>query len=189
MLQSSDILIGKSNYQLIKSISISGPESSGKTWLTKKLAEYFNEPYSLEFARKYLESKNGFYEEKDLIEIAKGQIKRNKETTNAARQIAFNDTSYLDIFVWSTIKYGHISDALSKLKSTEEKTYYLLCAPNIEYESDELRESPNLEKRNLIYNTFYKNLKGSSNLLGVIDSKKDLRLKSAIEIIESKFNF
>ncbi len=44
------------NSDIIK-VVINGPESTGKTTLTKQLAEYFNTEYVPEFARNYLQEK------------------------------------------------------------------------------------------------------------------------------------
>ena len=38
-------------------VVINGPESTGKSTLTKELAEYFNTEYVSEFARDYLQEK------------------------------------------------------------------------------------------------------------------------------------
>ena len=58
----------------LKKIVIIGPESTGKSTLSKQLAEHYNTLWCPEFAREYL-LKNGMnYTYDDLLHIAKGQM-------------------------------------------------------------------------------------------------------------------
>ena len=50
-------------------IAVTGPESSGKTTLSRSLSEHFKTPYITEFSRTYLEKKNGSYNQADLDKI------------------------------------------------------------------------------------------------------------------------
>jgi nicotinamide riboside kinase len=54
-------------------ITVIGPESSGKTTLASKLAEYFGCSWVPEYARGYLEKLGRDYDESDLEKIAAGQ--------------------------------------------------------------------------------------------------------------------
>ena len=60
-----------------------GPESSGKTTLSRELANYYNTYWVEEFAREYLQNKwnkeKKNCELKDIIPIAAGQIKLENE--------------------------------------------------------------------------------------------------------------
>ena len=66
------------NESLIKRVVICGPESTGKSPLTLKLASYFKTNYVNEYARDYLQSK--WDDKKELsykdhkIKIARGQV-------------------------------------------------------------------------------------------------------------------
>ena len=119
-------------------IIITGPESSGKTTLCKALSKHFNLPSQKEYARKYLDELERDYKKNDLMEIAKGQLKSEQNTQ-------LLDTDLITIKIWSNYKYGScdkwILDQLEKQKS--ENRYYLLCKPDIPWESDQQRENPN----------------------------------------------
>lgn len=174
---------------MIKTIVISGPESSGKTWLSGKLASHFKEPLVLEFSREFLDRSDGMYEQSDLIKIAKGQFTRELEAIHKAKNIIIEDTGIIDIRVWSLIKYGDCNPALLNYNNRLESTFYILCAPNIAYEEDPYRESPKAEKREAIFKTFLSILNDQDNFLGIIDDSKENRLKKAIEMISSKIKF
>ena len=57
----------------IKKIIFTGPESTGKSTLAKKLSQLYNTVWVPEFARTYLEGMNRLYREEDLLKIAQGQ--------------------------------------------------------------------------------------------------------------------
>ena len=62
---------------IVKRIVICGPESTGKSTLTKNLANYFNTSFAKEYARDFLQDKwdrlNMVCTKEDLISIVKGQ--------------------------------------------------------------------------------------------------------------------
>ncbi|RLD81558.1 MAG: ATPase, partial [Bacteroidetes bacterium] len=62
-----------------KRIIITGPESTGKSTLSKQLANYYQTIYLPEYARTYIENLNRHYNYNDLVKIAKMQIKLEKE--------------------------------------------------------------------------------------------------------------
>lgn len=173
----------------IKTIAIIGPESSGKTWLAKELAQYFEEPLVLEYSRIFLAKRNGLYAQEDLIDIAKGQHEEELNAISQAQSLVISDTCNLDIQVWSEVKYGTIRKGISDFNLRKEDTYYLLCSPDLPYESDTLRENPSIEKRQFIFETFLKLLKPESNLLGIVSGYGEIRLKNAIKLIQSKIKF
>jgi nicotinamide riboside kinase len=119
-------------------IIVTGPESSGKTTLCKALSKHFNLPFSKEYAREYLDALNRDYNQDDLLNIAKGQLQ-------AENGIQLLDTDLITLKIWSEYKYGScdkwILNQIEKQKS--ENRYYLLCKPDIPWEADPQRESPN----------------------------------------------
>ena len=56
-------------------IIVTGPESSGKTTLTKKLSKHFKTPYVEEYSRLYLSHLGRNYTKKDVLTIAKEHLK------------------------------------------------------------------------------------------------------------------
>ncbi|MEP6794085.1 MAG: ATP-binding protein [Saprospiraceae bacterium] len=77
-------------------ITIVGAESSGKTTLAMRLAEYFACPWVPEYAREYLEGLGRPYNERDLEIISEGQLEEinrqlaisNKQKTIGNQQLA-----------------------------------------------------------------------------------------------------
>ena len=63
----------------MKKVVITGPESSGKSTLSKHLSESLFTPHVREYAREYIASLDRSYKKDDLIPIAKGQIELEKD--------------------------------------------------------------------------------------------------------------
>jgi nicotinamide riboside kinase len=119
-------------------IIVTGPESSGKTTLSKALSTHFEIPFTEEYAREYLNNLESDYTQSHLLEIAKEQLLSEHNT-----QIL--DTDLITIKIWSKYKYGScdkwILDQIEKQKT--EKRFYLLCKADISWEGDPQRENPN----------------------------------------------
>ena len=119
-------------------IITTGPESSGKTTLCKALFQHFNIPFTKEFARFYINKLEREYTQNDLLSIAKGQLESELNSQ-------LLDTDLITIKIWSEYKYGNcdkwILTQIEKQKS--EKRFYLLCKPDIPWQTDNQRENPN----------------------------------------------
>jgi len=136
-------------------IIITGPESSGKTTLCQQLSNHFNIPFTQEFARLYIDSLDRDYIINDLLSIAKQQLKSEFKSQ-------LLDTDLITIKIWSEYKYGRcdkwILDEIEKQKS--EKRFYILCSPDIPWQTDNQRENPNDRKKLFeVYKKELENLK------------------------------
>jgi NadR type nicotinamide-nucleotide adenylyltransferase len=123
-------------------IAITGPECSGKTTLAKELARRFQTVYVPEFARSYLETKTGPYTLSDLEQILIGQLEAEKEAMGNANQFLFCDTDPLVIKIWAEERFGTCPPAIQQAFETHLYDRILLCAPDIPWEPDPLRENP-----------------------------------------------
>ena len=160
-------------------IIATGPESSGKTTLCKALSKHFKISYSKEYAREYLEKLDRDYTQKDLIEIAKGQL------TSEQNSILL-DTDLITIKIWSNYKYGNcdkwVLEQIQKQKS--EKRFYLLCKPDTAWEEDSLRENP--KNRMALFKLYKKELENLSHDYYVVEGEN--RDENAIsKILDQKF--
>jgi len=164
-------------------VIVTGPESSGKTTLCNTLAKYFNITFSLEFSRDFLNKLNVDYTQDDLSVIARGQLQSEQQTTNN-KQLSLHDTDLITIKIWSEYKYKNCNNWILKQieKQKKEKRLYLLCKPDIPWESDPLRENPN--NREEIFNIYKKELKNLKHNYYVV--KEERRLGSIIEKINKQ---
>ena len=127
-----------------RKIVLTGPESSGKTTLALDLARRLVGGYVPEVAREYLSALGGPYNEQDLIAVARMQLERENAVaaTLPADGLLFCDTDLITIRIWSEEKYGRCDPWI--IERTEHRPYdlWLLCAPDMPWEPDPLRENP-----------------------------------------------
>jgi nicotinamide riboside kinase len=162
-------------------IIVTGPESSGKTTLSKSLSEHLNSKLVNEFARDYLLNKNNTYNFKNLLEIAQNQYKLE----NKKSKIIVCDTDLLTIKIWSEHKFGKCDGwILDKINAQKkEQRIYLLCKPDLKWEYDPQRE--NELDRDKIFNIYKKELKILGHKFCIIEG--DNRLNLAKKYLASIF--
>lgn len=138
----------------MRRFAITGPESSGKSTLSNALADHYQTTWSPEFAREYLEKRDGQYVQSDIDEIAKGQLAMWQQASN--ENIHFCDTEMLVLKIWSEFKYGNCSKFIEKAFQEQQFDHYFLCRPDIPWEEDPLREHP--EQREQLFDLYHKSL-------------------------------
>ena len=166
----------------LKSIVITGPESTGKSTLAGQLAAYFNTQWVPEFARTYIGKLNKPYSENDLLEIAKGQLEQEEKTINNSELPVFLDTSLEVIKIWSEYKYGRCHPWILEKYIKQKHDLYLLCVPDIPWQFDPQRENPS--EREEIFNLYHQELKEQNTNFVLVSGLKEKRLKNALQYVE-----
>lgn len=160
-------------------IAITGPESSGKTTIALALAEQLNGTCVVEFAREYLLKLNREYNQQDLDLIAKGQVK--SWDASAENSIIVSDTEMLVMHVWSEVKFKTTSDYILKALGKQRFHHYFLCAPDIPWEEDPLREHP--EMREELFNLYLEKLEELEVPFTILKGDNEMRMKTAMEVL------
>ena len=158
-------------------IAITGPESTGKSTLTEDLAKHFNCVFIPEFAREYLQKKNGEYHQLDLNAIA---FEQNKQINSATHdQLILADTEMTVMKIWSEFKYGNCSPEILKLYQDQNFDFYILCDIDIPWQEDPLREHP--EKRKELFDLYFNEISKKPHL--ILSGSHENRLKKGIKVI------
>ena len=168
-----------------KRILILGPESTGKSTLAEKLAKHFAEPWVPEVAREYLEKLDRPYAYEDLLQIGKQQMRTEDELAMQAQNYLFCDTDLRVIQVWSQHRYGKVDPWV--LEELARRTYdlILLCAPDLPWQADPLREHPELEMRQQFFE-IYQQLSQASGIPWILVSGDTAeRLSTGIQAVGS----
>lgn len=161
-------------------ILITGPESSGKSYLAKALAKHFNGRLINEYARTFLENKPE-YQQQDLLTIAIGQFNSERAMYKKSGNYLFSDTGLEVIRIWSLEKYGNVDQKILDLEEQQNYDLILLCKPNIPWEYDELRE--NESDRDRLYEHYVSTLAHRNNVVE-INENLEQRLGQAISYVE-----
>ncbi len=170
----------------IKKIAITGPESTGKSTLTRQLAEHYKTVWVPEYARTYINQLNRPYERNDLTEMAKGQISHEEKLLLESNNFLFCDTDLSVIKIWSEHKYGIVDPFI--LTEYESKSYdlYLLMDIDLGWEYDPQRENPELRK--FFFDWFERILKSKSVPYRIIRGNAEERFENAQKVIDEYFS-
>jgi NadR type nicotinamide-nucleotide adenylyltransferase len=164
-----------------KRILILGPESTGKSTLAEKLAEHYAEPWVPEVAREYLEQLDRPYGYDDLLQIGRQQMQLEDEMAAGAKNHLFCDTDLRVIQVWSQHRFGKVDPWV--LEEITRRTYdlILLCAPDLPWQEDPLREHPELEMRQQFFDVYLQLTLASGFPWALISGDTAERLSTAIQ--------
>ncbi|MDH5412824.1 MAG: ATP-binding protein [Flavobacteriaceae bacterium] len=170
-----------------------GPESTGKTTLSDKLARHYNTVWVPEYAREYLQKKwnneRKTCENSDLVPIALGQMRLENQLAKKADKILICDTDLLETKVYSEEYYGGFVDP-NLDKAARQNTYdlYLLTYIDTPWEADDLRDRP--EQREEMFNAFEKALISHKRpyilLKGSIKSRFNTAIKAIDKLLENR---
>ncbi len=164
-------------------IALTGPESTGKSWLAKRLADYYHTVWVPEFAREYLEKKNGQYGFEDILQIAKGQKQSEKQLIAKANRLIFTDTESIVTKIWSEVVFGRCDPWIQEEIKNHPYDLYLLCYPDLPWEPDPLRENP--DNREELFRLYKQELETRRLPFSIIRGMGQERLQKAIQAVEN----
>jgi len=164
-----------------------GPESTGKTTLSKELATHYNTLWVPEYAREYLQEKwnkeQKTCEPDDLLPIAEGQMRLENEYTTKVKSLLICDTDLLETKVYSEAYYlGYSDPILEEYALQNSYDLYLLTYIDTPWIKDDLRDKPDERENMFLYfkNTLEKHQRNFITLKG----DKKTRLAMAIHAID-----
>lgn len=162
----------------LKKIVITGPESSGKSWLTAQLGAHFKAPFALEYARIYLEKHGADYTFDSLEKIIRGHLAYQKEYVDDASSLAFLDTDLINFKIWEEMVFGKTHGFLEEAIAKEQDHIYLLSYPDLPWEADPLRENP--ENRLEIFERHKLEIERLGRAYRIVKGEGEERLQKAI---------
>ncbi len=164
-------------------IAVTGPESTGKSWLCRQLSAYYNADYVAEYAREYIGNLNREYSPEDILYIAREQFEmENRASEHISGGFLFCDTEALVTKIWSMHKFDQCHPWILNRLEESDYTLYLLCDVDIPWQPDPQREHPRL--RSFFFNWYRKELEAYGLPFHVVKGKDQSRLQCAISAIE-----
>jgi len=177
---------------MLKKIVVIGPESTGKSTLCGMLAQHYGANWCPEFAREYLLSHGTDYSFDDLLTIAKGQLAREDEYTSMSMAggtgspLLFIDTDMYVMKVWCEFVFGNCHPWIIDRIVDRKYDLYLLCNTDLPWVKDELREYPDLDTRERLFNMYQDILLNQSTpwkLISGTDPEK--RFRTAVDAVDA----
>lgn len=167
-------------------IAITGPESSGKTALAQWVEKTFPEAMVVpEYAREFLEARlpDTDYSEEDLLYIGDAQ-RENMIQANAP--IVVFDTDYLVLHIWMSEVFNKENSVFYKWFLEEKFDLVFLCAPDIDWQPDPLRE--NETDRWRLFERYETALQLAGKEYVVVSGRDESRVQPVLELIRSHIN-
>src|SRR5436190_18257264 len=188
---------------MIKKIAVIGPESTGKSTLSKQLAEHFNTMWCPEYAREYLLQNGIEYNYDDLLKITHGQLVmedycesvvsgqsvENGELATSNSQLTtrnsllFIDTNMYVMKVWYEYVFGRCEQLVLDEITTRSYDLYLLCKIDLPWIAEPMREYPDEKSRLELYNMYKDILINQQTSWIEISGSYDERLQQAINAV------
>ena len=165
---------------------VTGPESTGKTNISDFLAHELNADWIPEYARYYVSSLRGKYSYRDIENIAEKQIRDYREYTKSESGIVIFDTWLIITKVWFDMVFGKYPAWLDEKIEELPIDLYLLCAPDIPWESDEVRENGG-ESRLHLFNRYKEEILALDVPLKIISGNGPARNHLALKAV-NRFN-
>ncbi len=179
----------------MKIISITGPESSGKsefaTYLSKRLKNNILCP---EFARTYMEEHlpDGTYMKEDVKKMLVGQIELWDDHQATPANYLILDGDVIIYAVWVDYVFGEKWGEIESYLKKHRPHVTALCTPDLPWEPDPLRSNPN--NRDFLFQKYKKiileNNLPSIEMVGVGEKRFERAFESicsALSIDESEY--
>jgi NadR type nicotinamide-nucleotide adenylyltransferase len=166
-------------------VAIVGPESTGKSTLTQLLAENYQSSFVLEYAREYVEKLDREYTYQDICNIAQHQIEQELayECSTLKSDFVFFDTDLIITKVWFSHCFQTVPDFVRDRLQTGFFDYYLLCAPDLPWIADSVREHG--DDRDFFFDWYKREIELLGTPYSIINGAGKNRIDSAIEILDS----
>jgi HTH-type transcriptional repressor of NAD biosynthesis genes len=135
-----------------KLVCFFGPESTGKSFMAKKLAEKYETEFVPEVARELITS-NHFTRE-DIINIGRVQTERIFQKARKANKFLFCDTDLITTQIYSRHYLKVVPPVLYELEKMVTYHLYFLFDIDVPWEKDGLRDLGSDNQRKAMYEIF-----------------------------------
>lgn len=129
---------GVSRLATFARICLTGPESTGKSKLARRLAEELGAAYVGEYAREYALVHDNQLSADTVEPIARGEI-ANLDRVAEARAVL--DTDLISTVVYARYYYGHCAAWIEEEARRRRADLYLLLDTDIEWKPDPARDA------------------------------------------------
>jgi nicotinamide riboside kinase len=167
----------------LRTIIITGAESTGKSLLTEGLANHFQVPFIPEFARNYIENLGRSYNYNDLVLIAKKQIQELNEFQQKKLTWVLSDTWLIITKIWFEEVFGKSPVWLETEIKKTKIDLFLVCDTDLPWEPDFVRENGG-EKRIYLQQRYIENIINYGFNYKIVSGKNEIRLQNALHYLK-----
>lgn len=164
-------------------IAIVGPESTGKSTITRQLADHYKTIWVPEYAREYCKDLKREYSLEDEVNIFYGQVALEKKMTHLLKcNLLFCDTTVLTVKIWCDHLFGATPKPVLSYLTEQIYDYYLLMDVDLPWQDDELRDFPNLREH--FMNIWHKELRTLNAQYELVSGLGQERFQNALAAVD-----
>lgn len=168
-----------------KRVCVYGPESTGKSTLTRDLARHFDATVVPEFARTWLElHASRKVQASDMPIIAHGQTASEAALARATKPLLICDTDAVATAVWSELLFGACAPEVTALAGRARFDLTLLCDVDVPWVEDSVRYLP--DERHAAFERFERELRARGRDYVVVRGSWEQRFAMATAAIEER---
>jgi HTH-type transcriptional regulator, transcriptional repressor of NAD biosynthesis genes len=167
----------------VRRVTVTGSESTGKTWLAQRLARHFETIWVPEFSREYLLQKGAPLDASDVEPIARGQMNSEDGVLRRARELLILDTDLLSTVVYAKHYYGTCPAWVQHSAHKRLADLYLLCDIDVPWVADSVRDRPGARRE--IHAAFAEHLERYRARYAVVRGTSEEREAVAVSAIET----
>ncbi len=178
-----------------KRVAILGPESVGKSTLTKRLSTHFSTIGVEEYARQFFDeqlaagkSARGEFKYDDLSVVARGQNALEQSLVRYANRVLITDTDMLTTLTWSQYLYGRYEPWLYEAAHAQSYDLTLLLRPeSTKFVQDGQRVMVDDSTRVRFVDMLEANLQAAKRPYLVLRGDYEPRFAKAVQAVEALF--
>jgi NadR type nicotinamide-nucleotide adenylyltransferase len=170
----------------MRRIVVTGGECTGKTTLARALAARWQTTWAAEAAREVALARTGGLGPEDVPVIARMHVRladaAERAAGEAGRPLVFFDQDLFSTAVYARHYYGDCPRWIERLAAERRGDLYLLCAPDLPWESDGVRDRP--AAREEIHALFAAALSAAGARVAPVEGLAEARLAAAVEAVQ-----
>ena len=190
-LKEWDYILGAARPFFCRRVLVTGPESCGKTTLTKYLAKIFHTSWSEErgrfFSTENLGRNETLFSIDDFGEIAWQQVNHDKKVMSMANRVCFFDSDAVVTQFYCEMYTGQTNATIETFVDPNKFDAVLLLGPQVPWVADGFRFKDKQEERERLYKRLmymYLDRGFKDRIFYIEDEDYSMRLQRAISIVD-----
>ncbi|MBM0138046.1 AAA family ATPase [Pseudomonas cannabina] len=170
----------------MKVLVLTGPESSGKSWLSAEIQRRFGGVMVGEYVREFIDRQGRDTRYSDIPAIAQGQLAWEDAARASAPQLLILDTHLLSNMLWSRTLFGDCPAWIEQQLLGRSYDLHLLLSPQgVDWISDGQRCQPALGERQAFFDASRAWLDSHQQAYQVLDGDWQQRREQAMAAVSN----
>lgn len=164
-------------------VVLTGSECTGKTTLAQTIADRLNAPWVPEASRAYAAARDGALTVADVAPIAYATIDALWDAASLNPPVLVADTDLVSTMVYARAYYGSCPEWIEAACREQLADLYLLCASDLPWEADGIRDRPDDADRARMHAAFADALTALGARVVTVNGVGEARTQQAIDAV------